>query len=72
MLVVLDLPINFIHMISSLRIDVLKDLLVWTVIDNNRNWDLMQKSLARSIILNDLIEQLLKTCIPEFYMLSVP
>lgn len=72
MLVVLDLPINFIHMISSLRIDVLMDLLVWTVIDNNRNWDLMQKSLARSIILNDLIEQLLKTCIPEFYMLSVP
>lgn len=72
MLVVLDLPINFIHMISSLRIDVLMDLLVWTVIDNNRNWDLMQKSLARSIILNDLIEQLLKTCILEFYMLSVP
>lgn len=72
MLVVLDLPINFIHMISSLRIDVLMDLLVWTVIDNNRNWDLMQKSLARSIILNDLIEQLLKTCIQEFYMLSVP
>lgn len=72
MLVVLDLPINFIHMISSLRIDVLMDLLVWTVIDNNRNWDLMQKSLARSIILNDLIEQLLKTYIQEFYMLSVP
>ena len=72
MLVVLDLPINFIHTISSLRIDVLMDLLVWTVIDNNRNWDLMQKSLARSIILNDLIEQLLKTYIQEFYMLSVP
>lgn len=72
MLAVLDLPINFIHMISSLRIDVLMDLLVWTVIDNNRYWDLMQKSLARSIILNDLIKQLLKTCIQEFYMLSVP
>lgn len=72
MLAVLDLPINFIHMISSLRIDVLMDLLVRTVIDNNRYWDLMQKSLARSIILNDLIKQLLKTCIQEFYMLSVP
>lgn len=72
MLAVLDLPINFIHMISSLRIDVLMDLLVRTVIDNNRYWDLMQKSLARSIILNDLIKQLHKTCIQEFYMLSVP
>lgn len=72
MLAVLDLPINFIHMISSLRIDVLMDLLVRTVIDKNRYWDLMQKSLARSIILNDLIKQLHKTCIQEFYMLSVP